>query len=293
MSSHYRLLSQLDSCLELLVTSTSHLLELMQEDQSRCWLLGHQTTLPGSPHLAQALTDFWQLPDQDGRTTRSYPGLIACSAPVWEQLGSVNYCKVAFSGCIDALRREKPEALEEICLQLAARYPELHRHLAQDQPVRLHLKQTWRQIQGCPTPLHKVHFSWYTNGRSIRRVSHKEVSYLLQKARLSASQRAQQLALLASLPPDEPLAQVQKQAPQLRANLFFHAQLPGLPSRRAINLSMPLFVLSEERELPPFNPPSLQPSTQRKRARRSDSQLQEEAFLPSLRIYRYIDWAKG
>lgn len=287
MSTHYRLLSQLDSCFEMLVNSLENLGELLQQEQGACWMLGSDSADQSRRMLLDCLQDIWYLDGQDGRVTRSYPGLVACSAEVWEQLGSVNYCKLTFSRAIEAIRKENPEELPEARRRLASRHQALHLHLSTEGLARLHLKQAWRQIPGCETPLDQVRFSWYSSGRSIRRIRSKEAEYRLRQMNSDAPHIQIQLKKLAGIPPDEPLAQVQKQAPLMRANLFFKDQLPGLPARKAINIAMPLFILSADGTLPPFNLPSTEPPPERVRAKRSDNRLEEEPFLPSLRVYRY------
>lgn len=287
MSTHYRLLSQLDSCFEMLINSLETLVDLLEEERPACWMLGCRTEADSRERLHQSLKDLWYLDGQDGRATRSYPGLVACNAELWEQLGSVNYCKVTFSRAIDAIRRESPEELPEARQRLAARHHALHAHLSNEGLARLHLKQSWRQIPGCDAPLDQVRFSWYTSGRSIRRISRKEAEYRLSQMNTEAPHIQIQLKKLAGLAAGEPLAQVQNQAPLMRANLFFRNQLPGLPDRKAINIAMPLFLLTPDGQLPAFNIPATEPPAMRSRAVRSDNKLGDEPFLPSLRVYRY------
>jgi len=287
MSTHYRLLSQLDSSFELLVNSLANLTELLDEASLPCWMLGSETEATSRSALAYALQDLWYLDGQDGRVTRSYPGLVVCNEAIWQQLGSVNYCKVTFSRALDAIRKESPTMLPEARLGLAARHAKLNAHLSAEGLARLHLKQTWRQIPGCPTPLKQVRLSWYSSGRSIRRISYKEAVYRLEQMATEAPHIKLQLQKLAGITESTPLAQVQDQAPLMRANLFFDNQLANLPARQALNLAMPLFVLTEDGQLPPFNVPSLTPPEKRTRAKRSDARLEDEAFLPSIRVFKY------
>lgn len=289
MTTHYRLLSQLDSCFELLVNSLVSLGELIEEADLPCWMMGCESDAASRERLLYALQDLWYLDGQDGRVTRSYPGLVVCNASIWEQLGSVNYCKVTFSRAIDAIRKESPDLLPDARLSLATRHPHLHAHLSAEGLARLHLKQTWRQIPGCATPLEQVRFNWYSSGRSIRRITYKEAQYRLERMNTEAPHIKLQLQKLAGVPETTRLAQVQNQAPLMRANLFFDNQLPGLADRQAMNVAMPLFVLSADEKLPRFNIPSLTPPEKRTRAIRSDAQLEEQAFLPSIRVFKYND----
>lgn len=287
MSTHYRLLSQLDSSFESLVTSLNNLAKLLKKAQLPCWMMGCDTEAASRERLLLALLDLWYVDGQDGRVTRSYPGLVMCNEKIWQQLGEVNYAKVTFSGAIDAIRRESPDLLSDARQHLVARHSKLHAHLTAEGLARLHLKQCWRQIPGCTTPLRQVRFSWYSSGRSIRRMSYKEAVYRLEQMNTQAPHIQLQLQKLAGIPDNTPLAQVQNQAPLMRANLFFTDQLPGLPDRQAMNIAMPLFILAETPVLPPFNLPSATPPEKRTRAVRSDAQLEDEVFLPSIRVFKY------
>ena len=52
-------------------------------------------------------------------------------------------------------------------------------------------------------------------------------------------------------------------------------------------IALPLFVPSPDGRLPDHNLPPSHPPATRTRARRRDERLEDTAFLPSLRVYRY------
>lgn len=288
MSTHYRLVAQLDSSFQQLIDQLQKLQQAVEKEAAPCWMLGADSLAASRELLTASLLDLWYLDGQDGRVTRSYPGVIACSQKVWQLLGETNQAKVGFSYALDQIRKEMPDELPEARKRLAERHKALHAHLSEQGLARLHLKQTWRQIPGCEQPLEQLRFSWYSSGRSIRRISIQEAEYRLLQMDTDADHIQIQLKKLAGLTPGEPLAQVQNQAPLMRANLFFANSRPGQPSRKAINIALPLFVLGEGTlKLPPFNQPPAQPPEARSRAKRSDNRLEEEAFLPSIRVYRY------
>ncbi|MDR9468398.1 DNA replication terminus site-binding protein [Marinospirillum sp.] len=289
MNTHYRLISQLDSSFQQLVASLQKLQQQIQKEAAPCWMLGADSTQASHELLAASLLDLWYLDGQDGRVTRSYPGMVVCSEKVWQLLGETNQAKVGFSYALDQIRKEMPDELPEARKRLAERHAALHAHLTDQGLARLHLKQAWRQIPGCDRPLEQLRFSWYSSGRSIRRITVQEAEYRLLQMDTEADHIQIQLKKLAGLARDEPLAQVQKQAPLMRANLFFQNARPGEPSRKAINMAMPLFILDpgQSRQLPPFNLPPAQPPETRNRAKRSDKRLEEEPFLPSIRVYKY------
>ena len=73
----------------------------------------------------------------------------------------------------------------------------------------------------------------------------------------------------------------------MRANLFFKEPLADGRGRRAMNLALPLFIPASDGRLPEHNQPLPRPPQGRTRARRSDERLEDDVFLPSLRVYRY------
>lgn len=110
---------------------------------------------------------------------------------------------------------------------------------------------------------------------------------MLEKYDTEAPHIQVQLRKLAGLPSLEPLVKVQKQAPLMRANLFFREALEDGRMRRAINVALPVFIPSSNGRLPDYNKVAPFPPEKRTWAKRSDERLEEEPFLPSLHIYRY------
>jgi hypothetical protein len=137
----------------------------------------------------------------------------------------------------------------------------------------------------------RVRYAWYSSGRSIQRVSVADCEALLMKLDTEADHVRLQLKLLAGLPSDEILARIQPQAPLMRANLFYREPVMRedgeLRTRRALNVSLPLFLPHDDLRLPALNQPAPTPPTERTRARRGDVRIEDAPFLKSLRVHRY------
>jgi hypothetical protein len=74
----------------------------------------------------------------------------------------------------------------------------------------------------------------------------------------------------------------------MRANIFYDDN--ALPNRQAMNISLPiLFKADDKNKLPPHNEPELCAPTTRQRAVRSDRRIEDDPFLPSIRVHRYIN----
>ncbi|MDT8877960.1 DNA replication terminus site-binding protein [Halomonas saccharevitans] len=281
----YRLLAELEALFDRLLEQTDALVAHWQACGGAAWSFEDATADAG--WLRRCLLDVWYQDGQDGRATRSHVGLVAATERVMEAAQEVNATKQAFAALLAEIRREVPSLIPEIKAVLPFRHPALHDHLRGTGLARLHLKQCWRSIPLAEAPVARVRLAWYSSGRSIKRLTVREAEQKLLALDSDAPHVRIQLRQLAGIPDGEPLAQVQTQAPLMRANLFYREPLEDGRTRRAMNVALPLFVPSPDGRLPDHNHPSPTPPATRTRARRRDERLEDVAFLPSLRVFRY------
>lgn len=281
----YRLLAELEALFDRLVEEAEDLVATWQASDGAAWSFDNETA--DATWLRHALLDVWYQDGQDGRATRSHVGLVAGDAAVMEAVARVNESKQAFAALLAEIRIETPSLIPEIKAVLPFRHPALHAHLRGSGLARLHLKQCWRAIPLAEAPVARVRLAWYASGRSITRLSVREAERKLLALDSEAPHIRIQLRRLAGIPDGEPLAQVQSQAPLMRANLFYREPLEDGRSRRAMNIALPLFVPSPDGRLPDHNLPPSHPPATRTRARRRDERLEDTVFLPSLRVFRY------
>lgn len=280
----YRLLAELEVAFDRLIECTEALLEVYAASPAEAWAFQAEAS---TDWLRRALLDFWYTDGQDGRATRSHVGLVAADEPLLTKVAGVNAAKAEFAAQLAHIRDNYPPLLAEAKAVLPFRHPHLHDHLRGSGLARLHLKQCWRAIPVAEAPVARVRLAWYSSGRSIKRLTVREVEQKLLALDSDAPHVRIQLRKLAALPSSEPLAQVQSQAPLMRANLFYCEPLEDGRSRRAMNVALPLFLPAPRGHLPDHNLPPAAPPQSRTRARRSDEKLEEHPYLPSLRIYRY------
>jgi len=285
MNRQYKLLYDIEEAFDQVVDASRHLVDRLRDLPTQSWAL--DTPRPDADWLGGALMDFWYTDGQDGRTTRPYVGLVAAPPTVMEAVAAVNAAKRRFAETVAAIKQEDHRMVAELKASLPFRHSYLHAHMKGSGLARLHLKQCWRHIPVAEQPVQRVRFAWYTSGRSIRRVTVREAEQMLVSLGNEQPHIQIQLRSLAGLPSSEPLAQVQHQAPLMRANLFYEEPLPDGRMRRAMNLALPLFIPSGNGLLPHHNQPPPFPPESRTRKVRSDERLEQTPFLPSLRIYRY------
>ncbi|EAR08419.1 hypothetical protein [Reinekea blandensis] len=233
--------------------------------------------------LEPVLTDLWYHEDQDGRETRLYPGIVSLNHEQVTFANEINRLKDEFRAEVTRIKEKDSHQWRDIQGKLARRYQRVNEQLQREGLNRLHLKQLFRHIPLIVQRPEKVGFSWYTSGRSIKKITRNEAYDLLCKLNTDATHIKIQLERLAGIPEQEPLARVQTQAPVLRANMVFPDK-----KRRSMNVSLPIMFPGEGRAaLPDFNVPLPTPPAERTRLVRSDNRIDDEPFLPSVRVHRY------
>jgi hypothetical protein len=283
--SPYHLLLQLEQQFDHLLETTEAAVSLYEQQQPSTWVF-HQTT-PSHHWLRDALFDMWHEQHQDGRETRNYIAIIAANDELLKAIDTVNQAKTKFSEMLQHIKQLSPQVLSDAKNRLPQRHPHVNDVLRRTGLAKLHLKQSWRHLPIAQAPVSRVRFAWYSSGRSIKRLTVQEAEHKLLQLDTDAPHIRIQLHKLAGIPSGEILAQVQTQAPLMRANLFFTEPLHDGHTRRALNAAMPIFVPAHDQRLPHINLPAPNPPTTRTRARRRDEKLEPDVFLPSLRIYRY------
>ncbi|MFT5721824.1 MAG: hypothetical protein ACI9W6_002140 [Motiliproteus sp.] len=270
---------------EALVKSLAELAARLRESALPLWvpLTEQEQAVNLDPrHKAIELyCDLWHQDGGDGRRTRSCHGLIAADAALLAAADQVNQAKTDFRLTLALLKTEPKTALES----LGRRPNSLREALGYKGLARLHLKQCYRLIPRVERQPQRVGLNWYTSGRSIKRISVDQAQKLLLRIGIDKPHIQVQFDKLQRLNGDCPLAQIQQQAPLMRANLRYESSA----ERQAMNLSLPLlFGYDAQRPFPEHNSPSLTPETERQRQIRSDCRIDPEPFLPSLRAHLYL-----
>ncbi|MBY6208276.1 MULTISPECIES: DNA replication terminus site-binding protein [Halomonas] len=279
----YQWLAALDQAFDRLVDRAHQVADAWAASGLGGWAFGRDKVDP--EWLRQSLLDLWYVDGQDGRVTHSHVGLVCCDDATYAAAQQLNEAKSDLSHQLAEIRQHSPQLMAEIKARLPQRHPDLNQHLGGAGLARLHLKQAWRHVPVAEASVDRVRLAWYSSGRSIKRISVADAEQKLLALDSEAAHIRIQLKRLAGIPSSEMLAQVQRQAPLMRANLFYHEPLTDGRMRRAMNVALPLFL--PQQHLPRHNLPPLAPPLERQRARRSDERLEDTPFLPSLRAYRY------
>jgi hypothetical protein len=230
------------------------------------------------------LTDLWYRDQQDGRETRSRHGLILADTRCRTLITDINQAKDDFRAAVQLEKQDLPRWKESY--RLLGEHPSsLRNKLAIAGMTRVHLKQCFRHIPLLAQAPRKVGFSWYVNGRSIKKLTLSQAEALLLELGEHKPHIQIQLQRLGQLPPATRLAQIQTLAPVVRANLVYNNGDEVI--RKAMSVSLPLFIPDTQPTLPEHNRISSEPPPGRTRQARGDQRISDEPFLPSIRAYLY------
>jgi len=233
--------------------------------------------------LYQAL---WYEDSQDGRETLTCPGIIGASPATLEAAHACNAAKDAFKAAVLQLKTLSKTEAGLLMTDLHRRNEEVATAMKRMGAARLNLKQAYRHIPLLDSRPLKIGFTWSKQGRTIQRTNVRETRRLLERRR-ETPQVKQELGRLTSLPDSEQLARVRGVCPHLRANIVFADSGKASNRRRLIQAPLPILVpLQENEALPDFVPIETEPQDN-PRLRRSDVRIEDDVFLPSIRVYRY------
>ena len=274
-----------------LVLKSRTLASQLHDAQPHHWIpLSEEETQNGVSPLAKAnayFQDFWYQNGQDGRETRSTFGLVAVDDDTLVLARAINALKDELKKHINQLQKYDKDLWLQTKGELNGRHTEIRESLYMAGLARLHLKQTWRHIPIIERVPNRVGFNWYSSGRSIQKITIEQAEKALLNMDTGSDHIQTQLNILGQLRPDTPLAKVQTLAPTMRANVFFDDQQS--PDRLAMNVSLPLLIKAAPNgKLPSHNQPELAPPEGRQRAVRSDRRIEDDPFLPSIRVHRYL-----
>ena len=227
----------------------------------------------------------WYEDGQDGRTTVTCPGIVGASKATMEEAYACNTAKDNFKEAILALKGLRKSQADELIAELHQRSKEVAAAMHRMGAARLNLKQAYRHIpilDVCPI---KIGFTWSKQGKTIQKTTVSEARRLLEKRRDTPQVRTD-LNRLQQIPRNEVLARVRTVCPHLRANIVFKNRKNTL-DRRLIQAPLPIVVpLKRGERLPEFIPipPALVGNP---RLQRSDVRIEDDVFLPTIRIFRY------
>lgn len=259
-----------------------HLLEFQPQHSVTISEFEEQIGYTPLSYSAELIADCWYHDGQRGKETRSRHGVICADELTVSLITDINQQKDRFRAVVKAAKTALDgDEWDAGLIQLGEVNTKLRESLRVSGLSRVHLKQIYRHIPMLAEAPYKVNFTWYVNGQSRKKISHDDAERMLIDLGEDKEHIQVQLSKLGALRPTDQLIQVQKLAPTARANLVFK---DGKEIRRkAMNCPLPLFVPMQA--LPQVKQIPLDPPPGRVRSSRGDNSTDDEAYLPSLRVF--------
>lgn len=234
----------------------------------------------------QVYRALWYEDSQDGRETLTCPGIVGASPNTLIAARACNIAKDNFKRAVLTLKSFSQHEIKGILIDLHQRWETVALAMRRMGAARLNLKQAYRHIPLLERRPLKIGFTWSKQGRVIQRTSVAAARRLLEQ-RVETPQIRHDLQRLAELGSTEQLARVRSVCPHLRANIVFAEMNNSGVSRRLMQAPLPILVpLCAGEQLPEFVTVTPDPSANL-RLRRADVRIEDEPFLPSVRIHRY------
>lgn len=234
----------------------------------------------------------WYEDSRDGRETWTCPGIVGASPATLDAALACNIAKDEFKASVLALKILGRAGISGAMADLHRRWETVAEAMRRMGAARLNLKQAYRHIpllEQCPL---KVGFTWSKQGRVIQRTSVATARRLLEQ-RVETPQIRLELQRLAEVGDNEPLVYVRAVCPHLRANIVFAESGHAGVTRRLMQTPLPVLVpLNLGERLPEFVGVMSDPP-RHFRMRRMDVQIEDEPFLPSIRVYRYRSFCRS
>ena len=228
----------------------------------------------------------WYEDDQDGRETLTCAGIVGAEPETLKAAHRCNTAKDAFKAAVLALKALRRSEATAALADLHHRQTPVAAAMRRMGAARLNLKQAYRHIPLLNQRPLKIGFTWSKQGRVIQRTSVAAARRLLEQ-RVETPQTLLELQRLTSISEEEVLARVRRVCPHLRANIVFAVSEDSDVRRRLMQTPLPILVpLQRSERLPDFVPVAPEP-LDAPRLRRADVRIEDEPFLPSVRIHRY------
>ena len=228
----------------------------------------------------------WYEDCKDGRETLTCPGIVGASSETLIAAHACNAAKDEFKQAVLALKELGRTEANAVMADLHHRQEPVAAAMRRMGAARLNLKQAYRHLPLLEQRPLKIGFTWSKQGRVIQRTSVATARRLLEQ-RVETPQINLELQRLAEVPADEILARVRSVCPHLRANIVFADYKGNGVRRRLMQVPLPVLIpLRRDERLPEFVPVAPEPVAS-PRLRRADVRIEDEPFLPSVRVHRY------
>lgn len=268
------LVSELKDTLDEILTLSSELTESLSPDD---------IFVPDGESksiVSKCLEDYWYDSGCDGRETSFYCAVVRCNDDTYSLVLDINKIKNEFHSIYQEIAaysaKEVEESLYKICSSGSIRSRMSRMNLS-----RVHVKQVYRKLPLFDGGIARIQYSHSRNSKSIVKIDIKEAEKRLIALNPNTPPHIEiQLEKLRNHNSNIELVVARHHPPTAKANIFFDNERKP----KTIKPKVPVFVRSDG----DFNISFFPSKHNRNVTMRKDSTIEQEAFLPSIHVYRKI-----
>ncbi|WP_137297620.1 hypothetical protein [Psychromonas sp. SP041] len=277
-------IQEISSCNDINVPASNFFSDEVNKDASKL----------GSINRAiKAYSDIWYLDDEDGRTTRTYQGIISGGDSLIDAARLLNTHKTEFQEAVKGYT--KGMSLNDIKDVKSYLSSSLHgrKRLVRLNLQRLNLNSCYRKVPYLIEPVNKITYSLLTRGKSIKKLKVSEVREMLKALGGTPPYPERidiQLNILAQFSDHMEMARIQENSPIIKANIsLIERDLDG--KLKYLSKKPPLPIVLHSDVLPAYRFYTDSHSNKDDdgfRKIRDDKKLEDEPTIKSLRVHRYL-----
>ncbi len=257
---------------------------LRAESDYPAWALGHDDPADARRANISILTQVEYVDGQQENETVSLPGLMAVSQRSYQAAEAFNAAKKRVQGALQAMDKKSVHVQVKGKISGDSKVNTLVRHaLGKLGRARFQRIQASRQIVLLDSPPKMVGFFWACT-RKVSKLNIDNAQVKLKK-KGGGDIVEQDMQLLAALPEHEILAHVVANPIHQRANI----NVVGRKTPLAKACSLPILYRAEKgAPLIAFRPLSVEKPKQSGRKREADKKVEDEPYLRSIPVHRYL-----
>jgi len=275
------LLSSIEDC-DIRVSSNQSSLQIKMPDWPMFIVDRSVETLQ---RLRNAISDIEMKDGDDGRVTRSYPGIVQADEETLEYFCELNANKTNFKEEMKKLRQKNTKSHERYSRFLKTGEVEPRNERYQASLGRLSINHLYRQFCILKERPESISYSWSSKSASVVRITRKDAIRSIEAlADNPPVHLSLQMDRLASLPANEILAKVIPHSASMKANIVFCDK-----TRRTVKPGLPILIPEGESSVRTKFLDDGVALSQQLRLGRSDRKIEKVPIASSIHVFRYTE----
>lgn len=241
--------------------------------------------------LEKMLLDVWYTDNEDGRSTKTYQGVILGTDDSVLAAKKINKLKDEFHKSVMSFTKGKSKDINLSLKESFVYFDKNREKLKRLGIQRINLNSCYRRIPVLDSCPEKIGYCLQKKSLSITKITVKEARDLLEKRNKKRPVHIQkQIKKIENLSENFILARIQQQAPIIKANIVFKNEYKDTEMSFFRNTKKPPLpmIMPKGKDIPDIKF-LLSDYSGNERLKRYDRRIEDKPFLPSIRVYRYIN----